>query len=59
MTVGAGVIAACHGGAQRRRRRRWPANAHHEHTMVAYSAPEPGLGKVTESTHRKRKDRNR
>jgi sulfate/thiosulfate-binding protein len=46
MTVFAGVIAACHGGASDVVGGGGPANAHTSITLVAYSAPEPGWSKV-------------
>ena len=46
MTVVAGVIAACHGGASDVVGGGGLANAHTSITLVAYSAPEPGWSKV-------------
>jgi sulfate/thiosulfate transport system substrate-binding protein len=46
LTVAAGVIAACHGGASDVVGGGGPANAKTSITLVAYSAPEPGWSKV-------------
>ena len=46
LAVAASVVAACHGGASDVVGGGGPANAHTSITLVAYSAPEPGWGKV-------------